>query len=425
MTVKTELATLQLPANIKAEFPILKPTLGFDVLDVRVLGKQSYYTFDPGFMATAACESKITYIDGEAGVLLYRGYPIEPLAEYAEFSEIIHLVFYGKLPTVEQNNQLKALLAEECTVAPEVGKVLNGFARDAHPMGMLMALVTALQPVYGKTVKIKNPIDREHAALQLIAKIPTLAAMCYRYSINKEFIAPDPKLDYATNFMYMLFGTVPSSTIANAMNRIFVLHADHEQNASTSTVRLVGSTDVNPFAAIVAGIAALWGPAHGGANEACLNMLRTIASVDRIPEFIARAKDKNDGFKLMGFGHRVYKNRDPRATFMKISYEEVLKETGHSDPLLTVATELEKAALADNYFIDRKLFPNVDFYSGITQTALGIPVPMFTVVFALARMTGWVAQWNEMLSDPNYKIGRPRQLYTGYTERDYVALEKR
>lgn len=418
-------AFLKLPANKTAEFPILKPTLGFDVFDIRALGKQEYYTFDPGFMATAACESKITYIDGDAGILLYRGYPIEVLAEFAEYSEIIHLIFYGQLPTVEQNNQLKVLLAKEANVAPEVGKVLNGFARDAHPMAMLMALVTALEPVYGKQLKIKDAATREHTSMQLIAKIPTLAAMCYRYSINKDFIAPDPKLDYATNFMYMMFGEKPSPVIAKAMNRIFVLHADHEQNASTSTVRLVGSTDVNPFAAIAAGIAALWGPAHGGANEACLNMLKTIATVERIPEFIARAKDKNDSFKLMGFGHRVYKNRDPRATFMKISYEEVLKETGHADPLLKVATELEKTALADQYFIDRKLFPNVDFYSGITQTALGIPMAMFTVVFALARMTGWVAQWNEMLSDPDYKIGRPRQLYTGYAEREYVALDKR
>jgi citrate synthase len=408
-----------------AEFPVLKPTLGLDVFDIRTLGKSNYYTFDPGFMSTAACESKITYIDGDAGILLYRGYAIEALAEHAEYSEIINLIFYGELPTTDQNNHLKALLAKEAVVDPTVAKTLAGFPRDAHPMAMLMALVTAMEAIYGKGAKIKQAEDRERIGMQLIAKIPTLAAMCYRHSIGKDFIAPNPKLDYATNFLYMMFGEIPSPIIAKAMNRILVLHADHEQNASTSTVRLVGSTDVNPFAAMAAGIAALWGPAHGGANEACLSMLKTIGSVDHIPEFITRAKDKNDSFKLMGFGHRVYKNRDPRATFMKISYQEVLKETGHADPLLKVATELEKAALADNYFIDRKLFPNVDFYSGITQTALGIPVPMFTVVFALARMTGWVSQWNEMLSDPGYKIGRPRQLYTGYTEREYVELKKR
>jgi citrate synthase len=411
--------------NKNNEFPVLKPTLGYDVFDIRNLGRNNFYTFDPGYLSTAACESKITYIDGDEGILLYRGYAIEPLAEHTEYSEIIHLVFYGELPTPAENNALKANLTTEAQVVPGISKVLNGFARDAHPMAMLMALVTALEPIYGKDFKLKDPVMRERAAMQLIAKIPTLAAMCYRYSVNKEFIEPNPELDYASNFLYMMTGETPSPVIAKAMNRILVLHADHEQNASTSTVRLVGSTNVNPFAAVVAGIAALWGPAHGGANEACLNMLKTIGSVERIPEFIARAKDKNDGFKLMGFGHRVYKNRDPRATFMKISYEEVLKETGHNDPLLKVATELEKAALADSYFIDRKLFPNVDFYSGITQTALGIPVSMFTVVFALARMTGWVAQWNEMISDPDYKIGRPRQLYTGYAQRDYVMLEKR
>lgn len=411
--------------NDLAEFPIYKPTYGFDVIDVRALGKQKYYTFDPGFLATASCESKITYIDGSEGILLYGGYAIEPLAEHAEFTEIIYLLFHGELPTQAQNDVLKQQLRQNANVPDRLHAVLDGFAADAHPMAMLMALVTAYQSYYGD-VDIKDEKARITAAFDIIAKIPTFSAMCYRKSIGKEFIPPSTDLDYAANFLYMLFGETAKSDLALAMNRIFVLHADHEQNASTSTVRMVGSTEVNPFAAIVAGIGALWGPAHGGANEACLNMLRTIGSVDRIPEFIAKAKDKEDPFRLMGFGHRVYKNRDPRATFMKISCDEVLKAAGNTEePLLQVAVELEKAALADAYFKERKLFPNVDFYSGITQTALGIPENMFTIVFSLARTSGWLAQWHEMMSDPKHKISRPRQLYTGPKERKYVALAKR
>jgi citrate synthase len=417
---------LELNSDETVEFPVYQPTYGYPVIDVRSLGTgHGYYTFDPGFLATAACESKVTYINGAEGVLLYGGYPIEPLAEKAHYVEIIHLLIHGELPNQQQFQQLSKTLAEQADVPTQLHTVLKAFPHDGHPMAMLMALVTTYQSYYG-AVDLKNADERYAAMIDLIAKIPTLAAMCYRHFSQQDFIAPDSSLDYAANFLYMMFGKKPSAELSLAMNRLFVLHADHEQNASTSTVRMVGSTGVNPFAAIAAGIAALWGPAHGGANEACLNMLRKIGSVDRIPEFIAKAKDKNDPFKLMGFGHRVYKNRDPRATFMKISCDDVLKATGNEDsPLLKVAVALEKAALADQYFVDRKLFPNVDFYSGITQTALGIPEKMFTVVFALARTTGWLAQWNELLSDPSYKIYRPRQLYKGPKERDYVPLAER
>lgn len=418
------IAILTLPEDNVAQLPILKPTLGLDVVDVRALGKNNHYTFDPGFMSTAACESKITYIDGDAGILLYRGYAIEPLAEKAEFSEVIHLLMHGELPTAEQNDYLKDLLKQHVNVPAQLHDLLKGFPKTAHPMAMLMSLVSALD-AYCDPINIKKADDRLKAAILLIAKIPTLAAMCYHHSQGTAFIAPDSNLDYAANFLYMLSGKKPEAALAQAMDRILTLHADHEQNASTSTVRLAGSTDTNPFAAIVAGIAALWGPAHGGANEACLDMLREIGSVDRIPHFIERSKDKNDSFRLMGFGHRVYKNRDPRATFMKISCDEVLRLLKIKEPLLEVAQVLEQTALADPYFKERKLFPNVDFYSGITQTALGIPTNMFTVVFALARTTGWISQWNEMHGDPQFKIGRPRQLYTGYKERKFISLEQR
>ena len=418
-------AKLQLNSDTCVELPIYQPTLGNDVIDVRNLGKNKFYTFDPGFMATAACESKITFIDGEKGILLYRGYPIQELAEQAEYSEIIYLMLYDELPTPAQNQTLKNLLREKADVPKQLHQVLQGFPHDAHPMAMLMALVTALDSYYGKDIQVRDADARFNAALELIAKIPTLAAMCHRHSTQQAFIAPHTELDYAANFLYMLFGEQPKPELALAMNRIFTLHADHEQNASTSTVRLCGSTLTSPFAAIAAGVAALWGRAHGGANEACLNMLKTIGDVKRVPEFISKAKDKNDPFLLMGFGHRVYKNYDPRATVMKISCDQVLKVTGNNSPLLQVAKTLEEAARADQYFIDRKLFPNVDFFSGITQTALGIPEKMFTVVFALARTTGWLAQWNEMLNDPNYKIGRPRQLYTGSAQREYVPLTQR
>lgn len=418
-------AKLQLTTENTAELPIYQPTYGNDVIDVRTLGTHQYYTFDPGYLATASCESKITFIDGAEGILLYGGYAIEPLAEKAQFSEIIYLLNHGELPSQTQNEQIQQKLLQLATVPTNLHKVLAGFTNDAHPMAMLMALVTAYQSHYG-TVDLNSVDAREAAIIDLIAKMPTFAAMCYRHSVGKDFIAPDANLGYAANFLYMMTGEKPQAELALAMNRLFVLHADHEQNASTSTVRMVGSTGSNPFAAITSGIAALWGPAHGGANEACLNMLREIGSVEKIPEFIAKAKDKKDPFRLMGFGHRVYKNRDPRATFMKISCDEVLKATGNNNsPLLAVATELEKTALADPYFQERKLFPNVDFFSGITQTALGIPESMFTVVFSLARTTGWLAQWNELISDPKHKIYRPRQLYTGPKEREYVPLEQR
>jgi citrate synthase len=377
-------------------------------------------------MSTAACRSAITYIDGDVGILLHRGYTIQDLAEHAEFSEIIHLIMHGELPNAATNARVKAALTEHAHVPEQLFKVLDGFPRDAHPMSMLMALVTALDAYYGKNLNLKDAQQREHIAILLIAKMPTLAAACHRHATGEKILQADPHLDYAENFLYMMFGHQPKAPLARAMDRLFTLHADHEQNASTSTVRLAGSTGTSPFAAIGSGVAALWGPAHGGANEACLEMLHEIGNIDRIPHYLARAKDKNDNFKLMGFGHRVYKNIDPRAKVMKMSCDEVLKETGHQDsPLFKLAKELESIALQDPYFIDRKLFPNVDFYSGITQTALGIPTKMFTVIFALARTTGWIAQWCEMMNDPENKIGRPRQLYIGEKQRTFKKLENR
>ncbi|MSP53306.1 MAG: citrate synthase [Gammaproteobacteria bacterium] len=422
-----DIATLQLPTDKKVELPILQPTLGFNAVDIHTLGKESYYTFDPGFMATAACKSKITYIDGELGILEYRGYPIEQLAADAKYSEVIYLLLYGELPTAQQKLDLEKSLKENATVPDKLHKLLAAFPQDAHPMSMLMSLMSALDAFYGRDINIENADDRNKIVIQLIAKIPTLAAMCHRHAIGEEFVAPNAQLDYAANFLYMLTGTIPGDINANAMDVIFTLHADHEQNASTSTVRMAGSTGTSPFAAIGAGIAALWGPTHGGANEATLNMLRDIKTIDRIPQFLARAKDKNDPFKLMGFGHRVYKNRDPRGLIIRdMCYQVLGSDSKHADnPLFKLALELEKIALQDPYFVTRKLYPNIEFYSGIIQTALGIPSTMFTVVFSLARTTGWAAQWNEMISDPDYKIARPRQLYMGYAKRDFVALEKR
>ena len=422
-----DIATLQLPTDKKVELPVLQPTLGFNAVDIHTLGKESYYTFDPGFMATAACKSKITYIDGELGILEYRGYPIEQLAADAKYSEVIYLLLYGELPTAQQKLDLEKSLKENATVPDKLHKLLAAFPQDAHPMSMLMSLMSALDAFYGRDITIENADDRNKIVIQLIAKIPTLAAMCHRHAIGEEFVAPNAQLDYAANFLYMLTGTIPGDINANAMDVIFTLHADHEQNASTSTVRMAGSTGTSPFAAIGAGIAALWGPTHGGANEATLNMLRDIKTIDRIPQFLARAKDKNDPFKLMGFGHRVYKNRDPRGLIIRdMCYQVLGSDSKHADnPLFKLALELEKIALQDPYFVTRKLYPNIEFYSGIIQTALGIPSTMFTVVFSLARTTGWAAQWNEMISDPDYKIARPRQLYMGYAKRDFVALEKR
>jgi citrate synthase len=417
----TKVAQLKINDTV-IELPILSGTLGPDVMDVTQLGKAGVFTFDPGFMATAACESKITYIDGDKGILLYRGYPIQELAKKCDFMDTAFLLLYGELPNQNEKSQFIAKINNHTMAHEQIRNFFNGFRRDAHPMAVMMGVVGALSAFYHDSLDIKNPEHRELAAIRLIAKIPTIAAMCYKYSIGQPFVYPQNQMDYAEDFLYMMFAT-PASTyksnkvLAKAMDRIFILHADHEQNASTSTVRLAGSTGANPFACISAGIAALWGPAHGGANEACLNMLHQIGSEKNIDEYIKRAKDPNDNFRLMGFGHRVYKNYDPRAILMRETCHEVLDAVGaHNDPLFKLAMKLEKIALEDDYFVSRKLYPNVDFYSGITLSALGIPTNMFTVIFALARTVGWVSQWMEMVSNP-YRIGRPRQLYTGPTER--------
>lgn len=412
------------------EFNILSGTLGPEVIEIGPLVKAGYFTYDPGFVSTAACESKITFIDGEKGILLHRGYPIDQLAKESNFIEVCYLLLKGELPTEEQYKKFSSIISRHTMVHEQMRNFFNGFRRDAHPMAIMVGVVGALSAFYHDTLDIKNPIHRSEFAFRLIAKMPTIAAMCYKYSIGQPFMPPNNNMSYAENFMHMMFGTpceeyVPNPVLAKALDRIFILHADHEQNASTSTVRLAGSTGANPYACISAGIAALWGPAHGGANEAALTMLHEIGSVKNIPKFIARAKDPNDKFRLMGFGHRVYKNYDPRATVMRETCHEVLDEVGaHNDPIFKLAMELEKIALEDPYFIERKLYPNVDFYSGITLSAIGIPTTMFTVIFALARTIGWISQWDEMISSP-YKLGRPRQLYTGYKERDYVKVGKR
>lgn len=412
-------------------FPVYQATLGNEVIDITTLAKSEVFTFDPGFMSTAACESKITYIDGDKGILLYRGYPIQQLAAQSDFLETCYLLLNGELPSAAQKTQFIKTINNHTMVHEQIRSFFNGFRRDAHPMAVMLGVVGALSAFYHDSLDIKNPEHRDIAAFRLIAKMPTIAAMCYKYSIGQPFVFPQNKLGYAENFLQMMFAVpceeyVPNAVLARALDRIFILHADHEQNASTSTVRLAGSTGANPFACIAAGIAALWGPAHGGANEACLNMLEEIGDPANIPKYIARAKDPNDAFRLMGFGHRVYKNFDPRAMVMRQTCHEVLQELGiHDSPLFKVALELEKIALEDEYFISRKLYPNVDFYSGITLKALGIPKTMFTVIFALARTVGWISQWNEMISDPNRRIGRPRQLYTGPTQREYVPLTQR
>lgn len=415
----------------KVELPVKEGTLGFDVVDVTTLSKLDVFTYDPGFMSTAACESKITYIDGEKGVLLHRGYPIADLCKGSNFLEVAYLLLYGELPTQAQADKFSVDINLHTMVHEQLRYFFNGFRADAHPMAILVGVVGALSAFYHDSLDITNPEHRRISAIRLIAKMPTLAAMCYKYSMGQPFMYPNNSLSYAENFLHMMFST-PCETLTinpilvRAMDRIFIIHADHEQNASTSTVRMAGSTGANPFACISAGIAALWGPAHGGANEAALNMLKQIGTVDRIPEFIARAKDPNDSFRLMGFGHRVYKNYDPRAKVMQQTCHEVLEVTGKGDsPLFKVAVELERIALEDEYFIQRKLYPNVDFYSGITLSALGIPASMFTVIFALARTSGWISQWSEMISTPGYKIARPRQLYTGSTERAFVPVDKR
>jgi len=411
------------------ELPILSGTEGQDVIDVRSLGAHGYFTFDPGFMATGSCESAITYIDGAAGVLLHRGYPIEELARDASYLEVCYMLLNGEAPTKEEYDDFRATITRHTMVHEQINMFFHGFRNDAHPMAMLCGTVGAMSSFYHSDLDVSNPEERMRSAHRLIAKMPTLVAMCYKYNIGQPFVYPRNDLSYAANFLNMMF-SVPaeeykiSPAVELAMDRIFTLHADHEQNASTSTVRLAGSSGANPYACIAAGVASLWGPAHGGANEACLTMLEEIGSVDRIPEFIARAKDKSDPFRLMGFGHRVYKNHDPRATVMRESCHEVLKELNVQDPLLDVAMELEKIALNDPYFAEKKLFPNVDFYSGIILKAIGIPTNMFTCIFALSRTVGWISHWHEMMSDPKQKIGRPRQMYTGYNQRKFSPLKK-
>ncbi len=412
-------------------FPIYDGTIGPEVIDVsKLYAETDMFTYDPGFTSTGSCESKITYIDGDRGVLLYRGYPIEDIAEHGDFLEACYLLLYGELPTTAQKADFDDRVVHHTMVHEQMNRFFYGFRRDAHPMAIMVGCVGALSAFYHDSTDITDPTQRMIASIRMIAKMPTLAAMAYKYSVGQPFMYPDNKLDYASNFLRMCFAVPceeykPNPVLARAMDRIFILHADHEQNASTSTVRLAGSTGANPFACIAAGIACLWGPAHGGANEAALKMLSEIGTVDRIPEFIKRAKDPGDSFRLMGFGHRVYKNYDPRAKIMQKTCYEVLHELGRNDPLLDVAMELERIALHDEYFIEKKLYPNVDFYSGITLRAMGFPTTMFTVLFALARTVGWIAQWKEMIEDPHQKLGRPRQLYTGATRRDYQPISRR
>lgn len=414
------------------EFPVRKGTIGPDVIDISTLYAQTHaFTLDPGFTSTASCESSITYIDGDKGVLLHRGYPIDQLAEHGHYLETCYLLLYGELPTEAQRAEFEDVITNHTMIHEQMHKLFAGFRRDAHPMAIMVGVVGALSAFYHDSTDINDPMQREIASRRMIAKLPTIAAMAFKYSKGQPFVYPRNDLDYASNFLHMCF-SVPAEKyevnpiLARAMDRIFILHADHEQNASTSTVRLASSSGANPFACIAAGIACLWGPAHGGANEAALNMLAEIGTPDRIPEFIARAKDKSDPFRLMGFGHRVYKNYDPRATIMQKTAHEVLAELGISDdPLLDVAHELEKVALHDPYFIEKKLYPNIDFYSGITLRALGFPTSMFTVLFALARAVGWIAQWREMIEDPSQRIGRPRQLYTGEDRREYIMPDDR
>jgi citrate synthase len=422
-------ATLNVENNT-IDLAVLSGTLGQDVLDVSSLVKNGYFTYDPGFLSTAACESKITFIDGDEGILLYRGYPIDELAIQSNFVEVCYLLLNGELPDSIQYDDFCKEISLHTMVHEQMRNFFNGFRRDAHPMAVMVGVVGALSAFYHDTLDIKNPEHRAISALRLIAKMPTIAAMCYKYNIGQPFMPPQNDMSYAENFLHMMFATPceetrPDPVLVRALDRIFILHADHEQNASTSTVRLAGSTGANPFACISAGIGALWGPAHGGANEAALNMLHEIGDVSRIPKYIARAKDPNDPFRLMGFGHRVYKNYDPRAKVMRATCYEVLETVNAQDnPFFKIAMELEKIALEDDYFIQRKLYPNVDFYSGITLSAIGIPTNMFTVIFALARTIGWTAHWNEMISSP-YRLSRPRQLYTGPTERHFIDIKER
>ena len=413
-------------------FQVRSGTIGPDVIDIsKLYADTGMFTYDPGFTSTASCESAITFIDGDNGVLLHRGYPIDQLAENGDFLETCYLLLYGELPTAAQKSDFDHRVSRHTMVHEQMSRFFSGFRRDAHPMAVVCGVVGALSAFYHDSTDISDEYQRMVASLRMIAKLPTIAAMAHKYSVGQPFVYPTNSLSYSANFLKMCFAVpcedyVVNPVLARAMDRIFILHADHEQNASTSTVRLAGSSGANPFACIAAGIACLWGPAHGGANEAALNMLTEIGTVDRIPEYIARAKDKNDPFRLMGFGHRVYKNYDPRAKIMQKTCHEVLAELGiKDDPTLDVAIELERIALTDSYFIEKKLYPNIDFYSGITLRALGFPTNMFTVLFAVARTVGWIAQWSEMIEDPRQKIGRPRQLYTGAPQRDYVQVAER
>ncbi|MBU0868818.1 MAG: citrate synthase [Alphaproteobacteria bacterium] len=423
-------ATLTVGGETK-DYAVMDGSVGPQVIDVRKLyANTGMFTYDPGFTSTASCESGLTYIDGDEGVLLHRGYPIGQLAEASSFMEVSYLLLNGELPSSQELDEFTRTITRHTMVNEQLTTFYRGFRRDAHPMAIMCGVVGALSAFYHDSTDINDPMQRRIASHRLIAKMPTIAAMAYKYSVGQPFVYPRNDLSYTANFLRMTFSVpaeeyVPDPVIVDAMDKIFILHADHEQNASTSTVRLAGSSGANPFACIAAGIACLWGPAHGGANEAALNMLREIGRPERIPEYIARAKDKDDPFRLMGFGHRVYKNYDPRATVMQKTAEDVLRTMGVTDPVFDVARELEKIALSDPYFIEKKLFPNVDFYSGVILSAIGFPTEMFTVLFALARTVGWVAQWNEMISDPAQKIGRPRQLYTGPVQRDYIPVDKR
>jgi citrate synthase len=431
MTESTKTAKLTID-GATYELPIFSGTTGPDVIDIRKLySSAGVFTYDPGFTSTAACDSTITFIDGDKGELLHRGYPIDQLAEKSHYLEVCYLLLYGDLPTAAELEDFEGRVTRHTMVHEQMHNFFRGFRRDAHPMATLVGVVGAMSAFYADSADVTDEWQREVASIRLIAKMPTIAAMAYKYSIGQPFVYPRNDLDYASNFLNMCF-SVPAENyqvdpiLSRAMDRIFTLHADHEQNASTSTVRLASSSGANPFACIAAGIACLWGPAHGGANQACLEMLKEIGTPDRIPEYIARAKDKDDPFRLMGFGHRVYKNFDPRATVMKQSADEVLDLMGiENNPILQVAKELEKAALADPYFAEKKLFPNVDFYSGIILEAMGFPTSMFTPIFALSRTVGWISQWKEQFEDPAHKIGRPRQLYLGETARDYVDVEDR
>ncbi|MEQ1598534.1 MAG: citrate synthase [Methylotenera sp.] len=432
MSTKPTKATITFDNEAKPiELPVLSGTLGNDVIDIRTLGKHGVFTYDPGFMATAACQSNITFIDGEKGQLLYRGYPIEQLAEHCNFLEISYLLMHGELPNAAQIAEFTGIINSHTMLHDQLSNIFRGFRRDAHPMAVMIGVVGSMSAFYFDAMDVYNPQHRAISAHRLLAKIPTIAAWSYKYNLGQPFMQPQNKLNYAENFMHMMFATpceeyTPNPVLARAFEKILILHADHEQNASTSTVRLVGSSGANPFASIAAGIASLWGPAHGGANEATLDMLEEIGDISRIDEFIKRAKDKSDNFRLMGFGHRVYRSMDPRAAIMQKTCYEVLNELGlHDDPMFKLAMQLEKIALEDDYFVSKKLYPNVDFYSGIVMRAMGIPNSMFTAIFALARTAGWIAQWSEMNSDPEHKIGRPRQLYTGEARREFVPIEKR